>query len=199
MRPILVGGLLAVGIAASSGDALGQAAPAGGFGNQGQLALQADLQLHFEGYSYSDNGGSGTDFLIQPAADYFVIDHLSVGGAVPLHVASPDGGRTTITFGIEPRVGYDIPIVEKLSFWPDLFFSFETSSRNNNGGSDTAFGIGVFAPLLFHPIAHFFLGIGPNLSTEFSHTYSAPNGRSGEGPKLTQYGIMSTIGGWLAL
>jgi len=196
MGRIVLGGLAAIGIAAASSTAMAQTA-GGGFGSAGQLALQADLQLHFLGYSESNGGPSGSDVLIQPAADYFLIDHLSLGGVVMFELAS-NGNDQATSFGVGPRIGYNIPIVDKLSFWPDFFLRFDTTSRNNNNGSDTAFTMGVFGPLLFHPVEHFFVGLGPILSTEVTHTFSN-NGRSGDAPKLTEYGVMSTIGGWLPL
>ena len=200
MRRIVLGGLAASVVALTSQGALAQTA-GGTFGGAGQLAIQADLELHFEGTTASNNGGSSSDILIQPAADYFVINNLSLGGALTFdnHTDSPGGGgnsTTTTTFGVAPRIGYNIPIVDKLSFWPDLFLFFDTSSRSNNGGSDSAFGIGLYGPVLFHPVEHFFIGLGPNVSTEFSHTFSN-NGRSGDAPKITEFGVMLTLGGWI--
>lgn len=197
MRRIVLGGLAAVAAVLTSGSASAQTAE-GAFGNAGQLAMQADLQLRFVGTSESNGGPSGSDVLIQPAADYFLIDHLSLGGVLKFELQSSGNDQAT-SFGIGPRIGYNIPIVDKLSFWPDLFLLFDTTSRNNNNGSDTAFTMGVFGPLLFHPVAHFFVGLGPILSTEVSHTFSDNRGRSGDAPKLTEYGVMSTIGGWIPL
>ncbi len=202
MRRSIFAAKVACALAIVPGAAFAQGAPGDEFGHAGQLAIQADLQLHLEGNSYSDNGGSGSDILIQPAADYFVIDHLSVGGAVILDIASYNNnghGSTTTTFGIAPRVGYNIPIVDRLSFWPDLFISYSAASTSNNGPSDDVFALGVFAPVLFHPVPHFFVGLGPNLSTELSHSHSDGGQNVNNYPKLTQYGIMSTIGGWLSL
>lgn len=204
MRRGIFAAAAAVTVTLVPGAAFAQGAPGGAeFGQARQLAIQADLQLHFEGQSYSDNGGSGSDILIQPAADYFVIDRLSVGGAIVLDIASHSGdngrGFTTTTFGFAPRVGYNIPILDNLSFWPDLFISFSASSTSNNGPSDDVFALGLFAPVLFHPVAHFFVGLGPNLSTELSHSHSDGGQSVNNYPKLTQYGIMSTIGGWFSL
>lgn len=202
MRRIVLGGLAAIGIALTSGSAAAQTA-GGAFGGAGQLALQTDLDLHFEGTSTSDHGGSTTDILIQPAADYFVINDLSVGGAITLdfHTFSPDmgNGTTLTTFGIKPRVGYNIAIIDKLSFWPDLFVQYSTTGVSNNGGSESAFAIGAFAPLLFHPVEHFFVGLGPNFSTELSHNHSPPMGPSVDNGHVTSFGVMLTLGGWLQL
>ncbi len=50
--------------------------------------------IGFQYYSLNNNGGSGTVFDIAPAADYFVIDNLSVGAQVMLGIvnASPPNG-----------------------------------------------------------------------------------------------------------
>jgi hypothetical protein len=207
---VLLGTVAAMALSASAQaqtpppPAPAPAAPTGAFGSAGQLAIQSDLQLHFEGQSASDNGGSTSDILVQPAADYFVINNLSVGGALSLDIStiSPGGGgpsSTTTSFGITPRVGYNIAIVDKLSFWPDLFLSFTTSSTSNNGPSGNAFSIGVFAPVLFHPVEHFFIGLGPNLSTDLSRSESQNGVSAPNVPKVTSYGVMSTIGGWFSL
>jgi hypothetical protein len=215
MRRIPFVAVASAAVLATSATALAQNAPAappaapaapatGAFGSAGQLAIQADLQLKFEGTSENNNGGSGSDILIQPAADYFVIDHLSVGAALTLDIESfsPGGGQrgsTTTTFGIAPRVGYDIPIVDKLSFWPDVFISYSSSSTSNNGPSQGIFSLGAFAPVLFHPVPHFFVGLGPNISTELSHSYSVNGQSQNNYPQTTAYGVMSTIGGWFSL
>jgi hypothetical protein len=172
-----------------------QEAPGREFGHKGQLAMQADLQLSFEGRSV-DNGGSSTTLVVQPAADYFVIDHLSVGGLVGLDITSDSPqqgpGTTVTTFSVGPRVGYDIPLTDAISFWPDVFLAYSNSTFSNNGRSNSsaAVTIGAFAPFLFHPVTYFFLGLGPNVSTDLSRD---------NGGKVTSYGIMSTIGGWIQL
>jgi hypothetical protein len=180
-----VGAAMTVVVATS--PARGQEAPGRAFGHRGQLAIQADLELSFEGHSVSDNGGSSTDLIVQPAADYFVIDNLSVGGLVGLDVHSDNG--TTTTFSVAPRVGYDIVLTDSISFWPDVFLAYSHTSLPNDRDS-AAVTIGAFAPFLFHPVQHFFLGLGPNFSTDLSRD---------NGGKVTTYGIMSTIGGWIQL
>jgi hypothetical protein len=206
-RNIFSAGAAAAAVAAvvvgAQGVARAQGALGGAqFGRAGQLAIQADLELRFQGFSGSNNGGTGSDIVVQPAADYFVIDNLSVGGMITFENLTFDNGgggsTTTTTFGFAPRVGYDIAIVDKLSFWPDLFVEYSTASTSNNGGSENIFSLGVFAPLLFHPVPHFFVGLGPDLSTELSHDRSN-NGQTRGVSKLTQYGVMSTIGGWFSL
>jgi hypothetical protein len=196
--------IAAIVVTASAVPAQGWAQGQSKFGSQGQLAISSDLEVSFEGNSYSNKHGSGSTILLQPAADYFVIDSLSVGGQILFELDTPAEGpgqtvTQTTTFGLAPRVGYNIPLTDNISFWPDVFVGFRTSSYSNNGGSGSGFTIGAFAPLLFHPVPHFFIGLGPNVSTQLSNSYSPPNGPGQDLPKLTQYGVMSTLGGWFSL
>jgi hypothetical protein len=202
------------------------------FGGAGQLAISDDQSLggatnvgsgalvptspsslstaSFQFGTLSNNGGSGTEFSVAPAADYFVIPNLSVGGNILFGVFSPAHGNsgpgTTVTlFGIAPRVGYNLPITDMISFWPKVYFSYVTANGSSGGNSSglNASAIGVFAPLMFVPTPHFFLGIGPDFSTQLSNNETGSqtvNGVTQNGtlaqPKLTQVGLQATIGGW---
>jgi hypothetical protein len=163
--------------------------------------------LGFQYYSVNNNNGSGSVFVIAPAADYFVVDNLSLGGQVMFGVASasdPQGpGRTTTLFGIGPQIGYNIPFSGSISFWPKLFFAFASSSENNNGPSVNSGTLGVFAPFLFHIATHFYAGIGPDFSTQLFVNESNRGGGGGgpppPPPKTTTFGAMGTFGGWFSL
>jgi hypothetical protein len=224
-------GVLVLSAAVLSATAVLHAAPARAegpkFGGGGQLVISDDQPLNavaatgnltptppgttstvsFEFASVSDNGGSGTSFVISPAADYFVINSLSVGGDVLFGVLSPahgntGSGSTTTLFGILPRVGYNLPITDTISFWPKVYFGYATASASNNGGSSNFTAIGVYAPFLFHLVPHFFVGIGPNLSTQLSNnvtpaTLPGVASTTVSQPKVTELGIQATFGGWL--
>jgi len=201
------------------------------FGGAGQLAISDDQSLggatnvgsggvvpsapsststaSFQFATVGNNGGSGTEFSVAPAADYFVIPNLSVGGNILFGVFSPAHGNgpgaTATLFGIAPRVGYNIPITDMISFWPKVYFSYLTVNASSNGNSSgaNAAAIGLFAPLMFVPTPHFFLGIGPDFSTQLSSNATGTttvNGVSQNGtqalPKVTQVGLQATIGGW---
>ena len=201
------------------------------FGGAGQLAISDDQPLggisgaagaivpnapgstspaSFQFATVSNNGGSGTQFSVAPAADYFVIQSLSVGGNILFGVFNPaqsgSGPSTTATvFGIAPRVGYNIPLTDMISFWPKVYFAYTTVNASSGGGSSgvNATAIGIFAPIMFVPAPHFFLGIGPDFSTQLSSntTFSGSAGGvsasgSTSNSKITQVGIQATIGGW---
>lgn len=112
------------------------AAQVPGFGAQGQLAISAERLFGVEyaktshdggfyqsstiigfGWSYQGNQSS----FIQPRAglDYFVINNLSLGGAIGLFSGSGHNalvGESGFIFA--PRVGYAVDLGSVASFWP---------------------------------------------------------------------------------
>jgi hypothetical protein len=161
--------------------------------------------IGFQYYSVSNNGGSDTLFSLAPAADYFVIDNLSLGAQLMLGFLSssppaPGQGDTTTMWGIAPQIGYNISLSDSISFWPKLFFAFAGASVSNNGGSVNSGTLGIFAPFLFHVATHFYFGIGPDLSTQAFVNESTGNGQNVNNPaKVTTFGAMATVGGWFNL
>jgi hypothetical protein len=159
--------------------------------------------ISFE-YTTAGDAGSFTLFNLAPAADVFVIDNLSVGGQVLLGFGSYSPPRNapsqSITlYGIGPQIGYNIAISDLVSLWPKLNFGFTGVSLGNNGGSGNAGTLGIYVPFLFHVAPHFYLGIGPNLSTELFGNVSppAPAPSQSVANKPTTFGAMATFGGWV--
>jgi hypothetical protein len=187
------------------------------FGTAGQLAIANDANTDLIGQSFDNNGGSHWELTLRPAADYFVIQGLSVGGFFEYSHSStstppgPLNMSTTVTndtVGLGARVGYNIPFSDALSFWPKAGILFAHASNANANAAPTASGVTapnagnvltllLFAPFVYHPVSHFFLGLGPTLSTDVSS--SPTNGVSGNSPKATTYGLAFTIGGWFLL
>jgi len=190
----------------------GFVAPRPHFGNAGQLAFSQDMNFALGGQSTSIPNNTGDNpsewgVTLRPSVDYFVIQGLSVGGfleyahasvSIPNSLGTGGGSgsttTTTDTFGIGARVGYNIPIADSFSIWPLLGLGFTTSSQTGDVGSN-AFTLSIFAPFLWHPVTHFFMGIGPQLSTDLAAQQSA-NGQSAAGNKVTTYGLQFVIGGW---
>ena len=132
--------------------AFGGTAPA--LERQGNFVVTNDAGLAFD---QQIGHGGGTTFTLRPALDYFVIDRLSIGGAVEFDYAS---GKPSFTqFLIAPEIGYELALSDTWSFWPRASLSVSVP----NPGS-TGVAIAIFAPFLVHPAAHFFFGAGPGLS-----------------------------------
>jgi hypothetical protein len=130
--------------------------------------------------------------------DYFIADYISVGGFLGLEYNSTPGGSNT-TFSIGPRLGYNIPLSERFSLWPKVGFSFASTSQDQDDvelpdgqvletddESNTSVQLNLFAPFMFHPVEHFFIGIGPAFDLDLS----------GDN-KATTIAARLTLGGWL--
>lgn len=170
----------------------------------GYALLTPATMLSLGGTSTSNNGGSTFGFSIAPAADYFVIDNLSIGLELLVGYSSysppsfggmtPQGGNT-MSYGVAPRVGYNIPLGTNLSVWPKVFFEHAGYS---NGGSASGYGnvqlLGAYVPVVDQVTRHFFVGLGPNIVTELGATSDGTSSNS----KVTAYGLFATVGGWFA-
>lgn len=173
-------------------------APSAIFGTKGQLAISSDAGFELSNTSISDVDGSTTRLILRPAIDYFVVDYLSLGGFLGLEYLSTPGGSTT-QFSIGPRVGYNIPFSESFSFWPKLGFSLASTSVEaedtetpdgvivpGEEESSTSLQLNIFAPVMFHPVEHFFLGVGPAFDLDLTGD-----------EKATTIAARLTLGGWM--
>jgi hypothetical protein len=162
----------------------------GRFGLAGQKAVSSDAGLSISNTSVSGVDGSITTLILRPAVDWFIADSLSLGGFVGVeYVSAPSGSSSVISIG--PRIGYNLPVSDRLSFWPKLGFSLantdvETDGLDDDEESNTSVQLNLFAPLMFHPVQHFFLGFGPALDQDLSGD-----------AKATTIAARLTIGGWL--
>jgi len=66
-----------------------------------------------------------------------------------------------------------------------------TAVQSSADVHETFVDIDVFAPILIHPAAHFFLGLGPEMFRDISHSVDSVSN------KRTFYGVSSVVGGWL--
>jgi len=184
------------------------------FGSPGQLVISSDANLGLTGETTGGVNGSpstsGWNLTVLPAADYFVIQGLSIGGFVDFthtEVSSPnltngvpnDTGSTSVstnTFGIGARVGYNLPITDWISVWPKLGLGFSDTGVSG-GGSSNRWTLFVYAPFLYHLASHFFVGLGPLLTADLAASGSDNAGHSGDAPKVVTYGLAFTVGGWM--
>jgi hypothetical protein len=167
--------------------------PSGRFGQDGQIAVSSDAGLSISNTSVSGVDGSTTSVTLRPSVDWFVVDAISLGGFVGVQYDSADGGSTAI-ISVGPRVGYNLPISARTSVWPKVGISFantRVTSDDDDGvedeeASNTAAQLNLFVPVMFHPVPHFFLGLGPALDLDL-------NGEA----KATTIAVRLTIGGWI--
>jgi len=170
--------------------------PTSMFGSRGQIAISSEAGATYTHTSVSGVSGATTSLVLRPGLDYFVIDRLSIGAFVGIDRKTTPAESTT-TWGIGPRVGYDIAFSDHFSIWPRIGFSYNSISlksdaqnvagiqASSSSDSNHAIALNIFAPFLFHT-NHYFAGVGPALDTDLSGD-----------AKMTTWGIQVTLGGWI--
>jgi hypothetical protein len=165
--------------------------PSGRFGLEGQKSVSSDAGLSISNTSVSGVDGSTTTLILRPAVDYFFMDAVSIGGFVGVEYTSTPGGDSSV-ISLGPRVGYNLPVSERVSVWPKIGFSLANTSVSDDDDPDdddesnTSLQLNLFAPVMFHPAQHFFLGFGPALDVDLSGD-----------AKATTIAARLTIGGWI--
>jgi hypothetical protein len=165
----------------------------GGFGARGQLAPFGGI-----GYSHSAGNGISSDSVsLAPGALWFAVDGIALGlSAIFAHRSSsaqlpfflqPVASSTT-SFGGAPMAAAAFPLTERVAFFPQLEVNYLWQRVSGGGISQTSHSISLqgFAPLLFIPAPHFFLGFGPFLSWNVE----------GAGSGNFALGLNSQIGGY---
>jgi hypothetical protein len=157
------------------------------FGDQGEVVPSGGAAF--------TTGSGATSISLAPSLQYFVARGLAVGVGVSFGHTSSSGNGTSTVYGGEVSLGYDLPLATRLSFFPRAFFGgthadFSTPPGVTviGAGSSGAIDFGVFAPVLFHPVEHFFLGFGPELATF---------GASSDPFRSQSFALVTTIGGWI--
>ncbi len=202
MRPLVFAPILALvtsfGLSAAAEETIGAHTTPGSavsvFGNRGQLAISSEAGATFSHKSFSGSDASSTSLVLRPGVDYFLIKRLSLGVFLGVEHQGTQLGSST-TFGIGPRLGYDIAFSDRFSIWPRIGFSFNSTTvkedaqnalqKPSTSTSNSAVALNLFAPFLFHT-NHYFVGLGPALDTDLSGDH-----------KATTVAINVTLGGWI--
>jgi hypothetical protein len=148
------------------------------------------LGVSYSSLSLGHVSGGGSDeystfgFWLVPSADFFPIDHLSIGGLIQLGITSTTfstratatsqptstGLPTTIDFTILPRVGYLFPIGTRLGVWPRIGLGYglhEYASFANPAAPATTlsgFLVDLDTTVLYRFNETFFASVTPEFS-----------------------------------
>jgi hypothetical protein len=157
------------------------ASPSAGFGPIGQWVLSLRTTPD-GGFLFFRNHSPGDwELSLHPAIDYFITGNVSVGGVVGIGYSPADMGTTDLDIGA--RAGFNLTMNDHLGLWPNAGLS--AHYKNTMHVSNTSTELNVFAPFLYHPVPHFFVGLGPSFALQLS-------GGSGK-----VYGVDFMLGGWL--
>lgn len=172
--------------------------PSGVFGDKGQLAISSDAGFSLSNTNISGGGGSTTSLILRPAVDYFVVDSFSVGGFLGLEYNAPPGGSTT-AMSVGPRIGYNLRFGNRFSVWPKAGLSFASTTEKVDAitlpdgtrvdptdTTSTSLQLNLFVPVMFHPVEHFFIGLGPAFDLDLTGSN-----------KATTLAVRLTLGGWI--
>jgi hypothetical protein len=121
--------------------------------------------------------------------DYFLDEHLTLGGSLGLASVSTDDGFDTLGILFAARVGYALRITNAISFWPRGGLTVATA------GDDvdlTVFGLTVEGMFTLAPSDGWAVLAGPVLDLGFL-------GSAGDDTDYTEimFGIMFGLSGWL--
>jgi hypothetical protein len=195
--------------------------PPARFGDAGQLVLSSGLAFDLGKSSHESDDSvfsvrlrPGADFFV---ANGFSLGGALLFGyraaSSPLVFDTPRSPRsytvesTAVSYGIQLRAGVDVRMGDRFSFWPNASVGIWTESVTqpqlglvatrdgvplpDGDYRETAGYVQLYAPLLFHPARHFFVGAGPEVFVDFLHELGpAENRRVG-------WGLTTILGGWL--
>lgn len=136
------------------------------------------------------------------AGDFFVIDHLSVGGALGyshVSMSMPAGMNMTLSTSgdawlFAPRVGYSFMFNNLVGIWPRAGFTYRTLSAGADSAHDFAFTLEC--PFVFTVIPHVAFWGGPTLDAGISGSRSVPaagNLVRNEDFNATEIGIQTAL------
>jgi len=208
-------------------------------GGKGQLAIDTLMgfrigafsgvsyagPLGFSTQSYNEHNPSNnnlettthlTTFWFAPAADYFIIDHLSIGGL--LEVATTSGSiktkapntngngttetdtdrPTTTAFTFLPRVGYMFPITSRFAIWPRGGIGY-ASRQDVEGTGKNTFSSLIFSadvPFIYRINETFFVSAAPELtfSAGGNHSVDVNNQSQSADASFFQFGLATGLG-----
>jgi hypothetical protein len=155
------------------------------FGRAGQFVPTGSVS-----FSRSSTGSdSQVDFAVATDLSWFVADHFALGVSLRYQLvqATTNGvdQGTQSSAGLAPIAAYDFALSPLVSFFPSAGLEFLSQP-----GDRKAWGLTAFAPVLFHPAPHFFLGVGPSFFAEL--TVQSPTATD----KTMTFGARTVLGGY---
>jgi hypothetical protein len=195
-----------------------RASSVGGVGYSGPLGVSTQsLSENIPSGNANATGGSDTfhytTIWFAPELDYFVIDHLSIGGLLQISTTSSSfsesltGAATTTTslptttnVTVLPRIGWMFNLADRWAIWPraGLGYAVRTTAEPavaNGGGvqvnttdSFSGFVIDLDASFIFRINQMFFLRATPEITfVPGSHTLTANNVSTSYGATLFDF------------
>jgi hypothetical protein len=178
------------------------------------------IGFNFKRYGQDlQNGGTqsvkSTNLWLAPTADYFVINHLSIGGIIELvrtsgSVTTDQGNVSTtvdlpvtLDFTIAPRVGYAFALTDRWAIWPRLAIGYlykqsidNPFNRNPDKVTFSAPFLGIDVNVIYRVTEQFFLRLGPDFDFTFAgkSTVTQGNVEQSTSANYLQFGLTGSLG-----
>lgn len=125
--------------------------------------------------------------------DNFVLSRLSIGGEFGFDYSSADGSFYDVGGG--PRLGYAIPLGDKLAIWPTVVLAYDTGIVPAEGSKDSQslqdLRLGAQVPLVMTIGGQTAFELGPIASTDLWRSVA------GQGaPTMNLLGLRAGLVGW---
>jgi hypothetical protein len=192
------------------------------FGDRGQFTLLGGSNVGISSTSSTSSLASSFGVIASPQLDYFVVRNISLGLDTYVSLGSGQGygqdgslvSSHTEQARVGGRVGVNLPFGRFFSWYPRVAFGYESLQRDDklvSGQSISTLSptgypstsqkgayLDVYAPLLIHPVSHFFLGFGPELFQDFGNATTTALATSARdvGALRTSLGAGFVLGGY---
>lgn len=155
------------------------------FEEGGHLVLDQLAGMHIDGITgvgfagpvgiaYRQEGDTKTTTAwLAPSADLFVLEHLSLGGAIEIAHTWASGSASATTMSFVPRVGFYVPVSDRLGIWPRAGLGY-TRVEDGFEGMRLEADVGV----VYRFDETFFMKAGPGVATTLGgeHTLQVSGG-----------------------
>lgn len=182
--------------------------PAPRFGDPGEVVVTGAASVGISSTAFRSSDASLFTIAFSPGLDVFLVRGFSVGGDIDVRYESSKGyaadgtlGKTdTTTLSGGPRLGFNLPFGELVSWYPRVTVGLASVHRaeklapsaGTSRSTETSLFVSAFAPLLLHPKPHLFFGVGPAVFHEFDDGQSV----SGLRERPTTLSARFVLGGW---
>jgi hypothetical protein len=163
------------------------------------VILTGDFTVSYQRFSSSaENSSSITILQLAPEADWVLPSNVTVGGKL-MFTHLEEGSKSYDAYGLVGQVGYMAAVGPNLAIWPRGGFGYEKGFLEFGPLAASipvkAFFLEASLMILYSPVPHFFVGLGPVFSHQFTASVES-NGVSNDVDKVTMFGLQSIIGGW---
>lgn len=130
--------------------------------------------------------------------DYFVIDQLSIGGALgyaSLDVDDGGPGGDLDLFLLAPRVGYYLGFGSAFGFWPRGGFTYHSADPDGDNNDESGIALTLEGNFTAAPAEHFSFMFGPTFDFDFTGKRECGNNDDCKW-KYSSFGIQAGLIGW---